>query len=147
MLPIESLADAVSFLPLYDLDSVLLANRELSAIASKCVKVIRAWSFEYVDFYVKKNSMFLIDMGTDDEDCGRDTRITVKGWENMTEVLDIALRNACFKVLTFFVDPNVVIPLPNKSALMVKTLELCMKGVASTETSLSTSLHALGKFR
>ncbi|KAH7705044.1 hypothetical protein AAVH_27750, partial [Aphelenchoides avenae] len=133
MLPVESLIEAVSFLPLYDLDSVLLANRELSAIASKCVKVIRAWSFEYVDFYVKKNSMFLIDMGTDDEDSGRDTRINVKGWENMTEVLDIALRNACFKVLTFFVDSNVVIPLPNKSALKVRKLHLRLKGVASAD--------------
>ncbi|KAH7705610.1 hypothetical protein AAVH_27179, partial [Aphelenchoides avenae] len=142
MLPIESLTDAVSFLPLYDLDSVLVANRQLSAIASKCVKVIRAWQFEYVHIFVDDNSLVLNELDLDDDD-GRGTRITVSGRENIAEALDIALHNASFKVLTFFVSPDAVIPLPDKSALMVKKLDLSVRG----DTSPDFLVDVIARFR
>lgn len=94
MLPVESLVDAITFLPLYDLDSVLLANRQLSSAAYKCVKVIRAWHFEIVNIFVEENYMILYELVVDDDVDGDDARdFAVEGRENITEVLDIALRN------------------------------------------------------
>lgn len=134
MLPVEGLTEVVSFLPVYDLDSVLLANRRLSNVASKCVKRIRVWQFDYVHIFVDENSMVLEELVMDDcDDDGHDTLIAVEGRENMTELLDIALRNGLFKVLSFFVAPGAVIPLRNKSALMVKTLKLHVDGVPTAD--------------
>lgn len=134
MLPVEGLTDVVSYLPLYDLDSVLLTNRRLSNVAFKCVKDIRVWEFDHVFVYVRHNSLALREMVRDHgDDDGRDTLIDVDGRANITKLLDIVLHNALFKVLKFIVSPGATVPLPNESALMVRKLELSVKGVPSAD--------------
>lgn len=59
MLAVESFTEVVSFLPLFDLDSVLLSTRQLSDIASKCVKDIRIWEFNYVLINVSGDCLLL----------------------------------------------------------------------------------------
>lgn len=127
MLPVETLTDAVSFLPLNGLDSVLLASRQLSSIATKCVDGIEIWVFEffYVALYASKDKEALMAFG--------DSLTYVDGWDNIVDVLDIALHNSRFGNLRLSVSSNDVIPLPNKSALEVEVLDLCMNGVASAD--------------
>lgn len=60
MLPVESLTEAVYFLQLYDLDAVLVGNRLVTVIASKCVKRIPVWQFDRVDIWLNEDSMPLM---------------------------------------------------------------------------------------
>ncbi|KAH7701733.1 hypothetical protein AAVH_31128 [Aphelenchoides avenae] len=62
-----------------------------------------------------------------------DSLTYVDGWDNIVDVLDIALHNSRFGNLRLSVSSNDVIPLPNKSALEVEVLDLCMNGVASAD--------------
>lgn len=135
MLPVESLTDAVSFLPLYDLDSVLLANRQLSNIATKCVNEIPVWGFGYVSMSFGEDLMALFSEGDVDH--------VIDGKRDVADVLEIALHNSRFQGLSvvlypFDVDspgvtksPADIIPLPNKSSLEIKELVLYAHGVQS----------------
>ncbi|KAH7701375.1 hypothetical protein AAVH_31492, partial [Aphelenchoides avenae] len=116
MFPVENLTESVSFLPLYDLDSVLLANRQLATIASNRVKDIRVWHFDQVSLIVRANSAALWATGEE--------LIHGEGRENASNLLDVALYNASFGHIALIVYPDGHLPLPNKLALEIKKLDL-----------------------
>lgn len=78
MLRVENLAEAISFLPLCDLDSVLLANRQLSSTTSKCVNAIRIWYFEHVDLWL--NGKFIARGADEGETQCESAKDTVLPW-------------------------------------------------------------------
>ncbi|KAH7704398.1 hypothetical protein AAVH_28413 [Aphelenchoides avenae] len=123
MLAIECLSEAVSFLPLYDLDSVLLASRQLSNIASKCVKDIRVWHFGFIQVAFRAASIGLVAEG--------DVRHIFPSNGVRATILRIARHNSRVERLAVSLSPVDVCMLPNKMALEIEELELRMHGVRS----------------
>ncbi|KAH7706665.1 hypothetical protein AAVH_26104 [Aphelenchoides avenae] len=123
MLAIECLSEAVSFLPLYDLDSVLLASRQVSNITTKCVKKIRIWHFGFVQVAFRAASIGLVAEG--------DARHVFPSNGIRATILRIALHNSRVERLGVSLRPVDVILLPIKLALEIEELELRMHGVRS----------------
>lgn len=92
MLPAESLADVVSFLPYYDLVGLKLSNKLFSAVATQCAKAIRLFDFSDFTFNAYNSCITVWRFGPDGRSSLVD-RLELTSESNLAIFILEALRN------------------------------------------------------